>query len=80
MSKGPQALTAAVATFAASWRFSNCAVRAGNHRNKGAIKTRTVEIETRVFLEFILPTIMVSDLANRTRAALASSPVVRRVA
>ena len=60
-----RALMATIAAFAASWRFSNCTVRAGNHRNKGAIKTKTVEIEIRVFLEFILPTTMASDLASR---------------
>ena len=58
-------MTAAVATFTTSWRFSNCTVRASNHKNKRAIKTRTVEIEIRVFLEFILLTTMASDSANR---------------
>ena len=78
--RGPWALMAVVAVLAASWRFSNCTVRAGNYRNKGAIKTKTVEIEIRVFLEFILPATMASDSASRARAALASSLAVRRVA
>ena len=73
-------MTVAVAAFVASWRFSNCTVRAGNYRNKGAIKTKTVEIEIRVFLEFILPATMALDLANIARAALASSSAARRVA
>ena len=62
--RGPQALTAAIATFTASWRFSNCTIEAGKHENKGAIKTKTMEIETKVFLEFLLPTTMASDSAN----------------
>jgi len=64
----------------ANWRFSNCTIRAGDHRNKRAIKTRIVEIEIRIFLEFILPATMALDSANRARAALASSSVARRVA
>ena len=78
--KGPQMLTTTVATFAASWKVSNCTVRAGDHRNKGAIKIKTVEIRRRVFLEFILPITMVLDLASHARAVLASSSVARRVA
>ena len=54
MSKGPQALTTAIAAFAASWRFSNCTVRAGNHRNKEIVKTKVGKIRTQVFLESIL--------------------------
>jgi len=73
-------LTATIAAFAASWRLYNYIVRAGNHRNKGDIKTKTVEIEIRVFLELILPTTMVSDSASNARAVLASSSAVRRVA
>jgi len=72
-------LTTTVATFAASWRFSNCTIKAGNHRNKGPIKTKIVEIEMKVFLEFLLPATMASDSANHARATLASSLVVRRV-
>ena len=74
------ALTAAIAAFAASWRFSNCTVRAGNHKNKRAIKTRTVEIEIRVFLEYIKPATMALESANRALAVLASSSMVRRAA
>ena len=71
--RGPRALTAIVATFASSWRDSNCTVRAGNHRNKRAIKIKTMEIRIRVLLESILPATMASDSANQARAALASS-------
>jgi len=78
--RGPRALMATVATFASSWRDSNCTVRAGNHINKRAIKTRTVEIEIRVLLEFILPASMALDSSNCAQAALASSSAVRRVA
>ena len=62
-----------VATFVASQRDSNCNVRAGDHRNKGAIKIKTVEIKIKVFLESILPATMVLDSASHARAALASS-------
>jgi len=78
--KGPQALTTTIAAFAASWRFSNCTVRADDHKNKVDIKAKTEEIRRRVFLEFILPATIVSDSASRARAALASSSVARRVA
>ena len=71
---------AAVVVFAASRRHSNYTVRADNHRNKGAIKIKVVEIRRRVFLEFILPTTMASDSASHARAALASSSVARRAA
>ena len=43
----PRALTAPTATFAASWRDSNCTVRAGNHMTKKTIKIRTREIKMR---------------------------------
>ena len=66
-------MTAAVATFTASRRDSNCTVRAGNHRNKEDIKAKPVEIKIKVFLKSILPATMASNLANRVRAALASS-------
>ena len=65
MMRGPRALTAAVAMFVASWRFSNYTVRAGDHRNKGTIKRKTVEIKLKVFLESILPTTMASNSASR---------------
>ena len=67
---------ATVAKFAASRRDSNCTVRAGDHRNKGAIKIKTVEIKIKMFLESILPATMALDSASRARAALASSSVV----
>jgi len=38
---------ASEAAFTASWRGSNCTVRAGNHRNKKTIKIRTREIRMR---------------------------------
>ena len=69
----PRALTVSVATFVASWRDSNCTVRAGDHKNRRVIKTKTVEIRIKVFLKSILLTTMESDSASRTRAALASS-------
>ena len=62
--RGPQALTTAVAVFAASWRDSNCTVRAGDHRNKGTIKIKIVEIKVKMFLESILPATMVLNLAS----------------
>ena len=71
---------AAVATFAASRRDSNCTVRAGDHRNKGAIKIKIVEIKIKVFLESILPATIASDSASRAQAALASFSVMKRVA
>ena len=58
-------MTASVDAFAASWRVSNCTVRAGDHRNRRAIKIKTVEIEIRIFMEFILPATMASDSASR---------------
>ena len=73
-------MTAIVAVFAASSRFFNCTIKARNHGDKGAIKIKTVEIETKVFLEFLLPATMASDSANHARAVLASSSSVRRVA
>ena len=73
--RGPRALMVAIATFAASWRNSNCTVRAGDHRNKGTIKIKTVEIKVKMFLESILPTTMALDSSSRARAALASSSV-----
>ena len=73
--RGPQALTAVIATFTTSWRDSNCTVRAGDHRNKRAIKIKSVEIRIMVFLEFIFPATMVLDSASHARAALASSSV-----
>ena len=76
--EGARALMATVATFTSSWRDSNCTIRAGDHRNKGTIKIKTVEIRRRVFLEFILPITMVLDSASHARAALASSSVARR--
>jgi len=71
---------ATVVALAASWRLSDCTIKAGNHRNKGAIKTKIVEIEMDVFLEFLLPTTMASDSANHARAALASFSIARRAA
>ena len=69
-------LTVTVATFVASWRDSNCTVRASDHRSRKAIKIKTVEIKIKVFLESILPATMALDLANHARAALASSSAV----
>ena len=74
--EGPRALTVIVATFAASWRFSNCTIRAGDHRNKEDIKTKPVGIKIKVLLESILPATMASDLASHAREALAPSSTV----
>ena len=71
---------ATIAAFAASWRFSNCTVRAGNHRNKETVKSNVEKIRTEVFLKSILPATMASDSANLAWAALVSSSAVRRVA
>ena len=57
-------LTVVVATFVASWRDSNCTVRASDHINKGTIKITIVEIKVKMFLESILPATMASDLAS----------------
>ena len=54
-------MTVSVVAFAASWRDSNCTIRASDHRNKRAIKIKTVEIKIKVFLEYILPATMASD-------------------
>ena len=62
--RGPRTLTTAVATFVASWRDSNCIVRAGNLRSNGDIKIKAVEIKIKMFLESNLPATMASDLAN----------------
>ena len=66
-------MTVAIATFIASWRDSNCTVRAGDHKNRRAIKIKTVEIRIEAFLKFVLPTTAASDLASYARMALASS-------
>ena len=71
-------MTAAVAAFVASWRFSNCTVRASNQRGKKIVKKGVVKIRVRVFLELSLPATMVLDLANLARAALVSSSMARR--
>ena len=64
--RGPQALTGVVAMFAASWRDSNCTIRAGDYRNRRAINIEAMEIRMEAFLEFILPATMASDSASRT--------------
>jgi len=71
--EGATGIDGAVAMFATSWRDSNCTVRAGDHRNRRAIKIKMVEIKIMVFLESILPATMASDSASHARAALASS-------
>ena len=43
----PRALTASTATFAASWRDSNYAVRADNHKNKKTIKMKIMEVRAK---------------------------------
>ena len=69
-------MTIAIATFAASCRIFKCTVRAGDHRNRRAIKIKAVEIKIKVFLEFILPATMASDSVSHARAVLASSSAV----
>jgi len=71
--RGPGALMAAIAMFTASRRDSNYTIRAGDHRNRRAINIKTMKIRIKVFLEFILTTTMVSDLASCARTALSSS-------
>ena len=71
--RGPRALMITVATFATSWRDSNCIVRAGDHRNKEDVKAKTMEIKIKVFLKSILPATMALDSASHARAVLASS-------
>ena len=71
--RGPRALTASVVTFVASWRDSNCTVRAGDYRNRRAINIEAMEIRMEAFLEFILPATMVSNSASHARATLGSS-------
>ena len=55
---------AAISTFAASWRFSNCTIKASNQRGKKIVKKRAVKIRMRVFLELGLLATMASDSAN----------------
>jgi len=57
-----------------------CTVRAGDHKNKRAIKIRKVEVKIKVSLESILLATMASDSASHARAALASSSAARRAA
>ena len=77
MRRGPRVLTATIATFVASLRFSNCTIRASNQRGKKIVKKAAIKIRMRVFLELGLPTTMASDSANLARVALASSFAVR---
>ena len=53
--KEPQALTASMVAFVASWRDSNCAVKADNHENKKTVKIKIMEVRTKAFMGFILP-------------------------
>ena len=78
--KGPRVLTAIVAMFTASWRFSNWTVRAGNHRNKWVVRIEAEVVRMVVFLKIILPATMALDSTNHAQVALASSSVVRRAA
>ena len=43
----PRALTVSMATFIASWRDSNCAVRADDHKNKKTVKMKIIEVRVR---------------------------------
>ena len=40
-------MTASTATFAASWRDSNCAVRTDNHENKKTVKMKIMEVRVK---------------------------------
>ena len=73
--RGPQALVATIAMFAASRRDSNCIIRADDHRNKEDIKAKTVEIKINLFLSSILPATVALDSASHAHVALASSSV-----
>ena len=64
---------ASATMFDASWRDSNCTIRAGDYRNRRAINIEAMEIRMEAFLEFILPTTMASDLASHAQTTLASS-------
>ena len=69
----PWALMAPKAAFTARWRDSNCTIRADDHRNERVVNTKDNGNWNKVFLEFILPTTMVSDSASHARTVLASS-------
>ena len=43
----PWALTASTVAFTASWRDSNCAVRADNHKNKKTVKVKIMEVRVK---------------------------------
>ena len=43
----PRTLTTFKATFTASWRDSNYAVRADNHKNKKTVKMKIMEVRVR---------------------------------
>ena len=43
----PWALTTSTAMFAASWRDSNCVVRADNHENKKTVKMKIMEVRVK---------------------------------
>ena len=40
-------MTSSTAAFAASWRDSNCAVRADNHKNKKTVKMKIMEVRVK---------------------------------
>ena len=40
-------MTASTAAFAASWKDSNCAVRADNHENKKTVKMKIMEVRVK---------------------------------
>ena len=64
---------ASTAAFAASWRDSNCAVRADDHRRGRAIKIKIVEIRIKAFLRLIVPATVASNSVSHAQVALASS-------
>ena len=42
-------MTTSMAAFAASWRDSNCAVRADNHKNKKMVKMKIMDVRVKSF-------------------------------
>ena len=64
---------ASMAAFVASWRDSNCTVRAHDCRNRRVVNIKDNGNRSEVFLEFVLPATMELDSDSHARTALASS-------
>jgi hypothetical protein len=79
ISKGPLALTAIVATFVATWRFSNRTVKADKQGNQEVKKMVFKEWEQGFsFEQWNLHTTMASASASRALGACVSSSAVWR--